>query len=192
LLGRVAAEHGVSFIDLVDELLTEAWKHKGAWEPEIRLLDRIGAAYGCFSPRSLAELDQQGKQLPDISSQFQTVSNAWRGVLGDANQANVQRFLEAEPQWQPRLIDAATDKLDAERRRQLQEQVLAALAAFTEAEPKTEEHFDLLHDKGEAAAKSTYRMEVRLAVILRLRTVLTDIAGQVYIATRATPEERAT
>src|SRR6185295_7888197 len=57
LLGHAATERNISFIEMVDELLNEAWRNKGAWEPEIRLLDRIGAAYGCFSPRSLAELE---------------------------------------------------------------------------------------------------------------------------------------
>jgi thiol-disulfide isomerase/thioredoxin len=191
LLGRAAGERGVSFADLVDELLNEAWKNKGAWEPEIRLLDRIGVAYGCFSPRSLAELDAQAQQLPDISAQFQTVSNAWRGTLADANQANVERFLKAHPEWTKRLTPEAAQTLDSAQRQLLQTEVLAALVPFTAASHDTAEHLDTLHEKGEAAAASTYRMEVRLAVILRMRTVLTDIAGQVYIATRATPEERA-
>jgi len=190
LLGRAAADSGVSFSELVDELLNEAWKNKGAWEPEIRLLDRIGAAYGCFSPRSLAELDEQAKQLPDISSQFQTVSNAWRGTLADANQANVEHFIEQQPQWKDQLAPDAAQKLSPDERRALQTNVLAALTLFTKSDRPLEQHLEVLHDKGESAAASTYRMEVRLAVILRMRTVLTDIAGQVYIATRATPEER--
>jgi thiol-disulfide isomerase/thioredoxin len=191
LLGRVAGERTVSFTELVDELLNEAWRNKGAWEPEIRLLDRIGVAYGCFSPRSLAELDEQATQLPDISNQFQTVSNAWRGALADANQANVDRFLEAHPEWRDRLAADAVQKLDTDARRALLASLLEALTRFTEADRTTADQLAVLNDKGDAAAASTYRMEVRLAVILRMRTVLTDIAGEVYIATRATPEERA-
>ena len=38
---------------------------------------------------------------------------------------------------------------------------------------------------------AAYRMDVRLAALLRLRTVLTALAGRVYVATRATPAERA-
>jgi thiol-disulfide isomerase/thioredoxin len=191
LLGRAAEAGGASFTELVDALLAEAWNDKGVWEPEIRLLDRIGTAYGCFSPRSLAELDAHAKQLPDISNQFQTVSNAWKGTLGDANQANVNRFLGAHPRWKVRLKPAAVDKLGTPARRTLQANLLAALTAFTEKDRGTAARLQVLHEKSEAAAASTYRMEVRLAVILRLRTILTDIAGQVYIATRATPAERA-
>ena len=192
VLGHAAAERGVSFTELVDELLNEAWQNKGAWEPEIRLLDRIGVAYGCFSPRSLAELDAQAKQLPDISSQFQTVSNAWKGTLADANQANVERFIEKHPEWKERLAPDAVQKLTPDARREWQTTLLTGLTPFTKSDASTERHLEALHDKGEAAAASTYRMEVRLAVILRMRTVLTDIAGQVYIAAHATPEERAT
>src|SRR5207245_9178570 len=36
-----------------------------------------------------------------------------------------------------------------------------------------------------------YRMEGRPAVVPRLRAVLSEVAGRVYLATRATPAERA-
>lgn len=190
LLGRVASERGVSFAELVDELLNEAWRNKGAWEPEIRLLDRIGVAYGCFSPRSLAELDEQAKQLPDISNQFQTVSNAWKGALADANQANVDRVLAAHPEWKDRVAAEAVQQLDPDARRALLASLLEALTRLTEADRSTADDLAVLNDKGDAATASMYRMEVRLAVILRMRAVLTEIAGQVYMATGATPEER--
>lgn len=191
LLGRAAGERGVSFVELIDTLLNEAWRDKGAWEPEIRLLDRIGVAYGCFSPCSLAELDEQAKQLPDISSQFQTVSRAWRASEGDANQAMLDRFLEAHPEWKERVSADAVPALDDAARRSVRRELLAALSQFAETDRGTADHLEILNDKGEAAAAATYRMEVRLAVVLRMRSILTSIAGQVYVATHATPAERA-
>jgi cytochrome c biogenesis protein CcmG/thiol:disulfide interchange protein DsbE len=69
--------------------------------------------------------------------------------------------------------------------------LLAALGAWTRADAKTYARLTLLNEKSEATAAPTYRMEVRLAVLLRMRAILTDLAGRVYMATRATPAERA-
>jgi hypothetical protein len=59
LLRKQALAKGKSFEAFVDELLKQAWQRKGAWEPEIRLLDGVGQAFGVFSPRSLAEIQEQ-------------------------------------------------------------------------------------------------------------------------------------
>jgi len=43
-------------VAVADSLLSEAWRNRAPWEPEIRLLDRIGDAFATFGPRSLREL----------------------------------------------------------------------------------------------------------------------------------------
>jgi thiol-disulfide isomerase/thioredoxin len=47
-----------------------------------------------------------------------------------------------------------------------------------------------LHDKADSARKLAYRMEVRLGVVLRLRSILATIAGREYLSRNGTPEER--
>src|SRR5207253_1239476 len=69
--------------------------------------------------------------------------------------------------------------------------LLAALVRFTHDDRATDERVDVLRDKGEKASAASYRTEVRLAAVLRLRAVLTSVAGRVFVATRATPAERA-
>jgi thiol-disulfide isomerase/thioredoxin len=49
----------------------------------------------------------------------------------------------------------------------------------------------VLGEKTEAASPAVYRMEVRTGAVLRMRAILTTIAGRVYLATRAAPAERA-
>src|SRR6266478_3883 len=175
----------------VDALLREAWRDKAAWEPEIRLLDRIAHAFGVFSPRSLAELDQQAKSLPDLAEQLRKNGGLWQETLGDLDDANLGRFLAAHPDWAPRIDDASLAVLGPEGRRGLAGALLAELALFFNAAGATDARLRVLGDKGESAAAAAYRMEVRLAVVLRLRGVLSEIAGRVYLATRATPAERA-
>ncbi len=191
LLERAARDAGEERAALVDALLREAWRDKAAWEPEIRLLDRIAHAFGVFSPRSLAELDQQAKSLPDLAEQLRKNGGLWQATLGDLDDANLGRFLAAHPDWAPRIDDASVAVLGPDGRRGLAGALLAELAPFTRTDGATDARLRVLGEKGESATAAAYRMEVRLAVVLRLRGVLSEIAGRVYLATRATPAERA-
>src|SRR5262249_54393943 len=116
---------------------------------------------------------------------------AWRGALGDATQANLDRFLTARPQWSERTEDVVLASYDAGARRALTGDLLAQLAPFTEEDAATEQRLRLLRRKAETAESAAYRMEVRLGALLRMRAVLTTIAGRMYLATRGTHEERS-
>jgi len=176
--------------ELVDELLLEAWRNKGAWEPEIRLLDRIGQAFGYFSPRSLSELKEQSNLLPDISQQFQSYSDAWQAALGSLAAENLERFITNKPSWEERVSSVVVATLDDDGRRALTAALLEDLAAYTRADTATAGRLDLLREKAEATKQARYRMQVRLGVVLRMEAVLTSIAGRVYVAKYATAAER--
>src|SRR5438552_2678714 len=169
LLERAARDAGEERAALVDALLREAWRDKAAWEPEIRLLDRIAHAFGVFSPRSLAELDEQAKSLPDLAGQLRKNGGLWQAALGDLDGANRGRFLAAHPDWAARVDDASLAVLGPEGRRGLAGALLADLAPFTRTDGATDVRVRVLRDKSEKASPAAYRMEVRLAVVLRLR-----------------------
>src|SRR5438128_6113598 len=103
LLERAAHDADQERAALVDALLREAWRDKAAWEPEIRLLDRIAHAFGVFSPRSLAELDEQTKSLPDLAEELHRHGELWKTTLGDLDEANLGRFLAAHKDWGERV-----------------------------------------------------------------------------------------
>ncbi len=189
LLERAAHDAGEEPPAFIDGLVREAWRDKATWEPEIRLLDRIAHAFGVFSPRSLGELEAQTKSLPDVAERLRTNGTLWKAVLGDADEANLKRFLAARPDWVQRTDAATVAVLGTGGRHGLTSALLADLGPFTSASG-TEARLRVLREKGETASAAGYRMEVRLAVILRLRTVLTEVAGRVHLATRATPAER--
>jgi thiol-disulfide isomerase/thioredoxin len=191
LLEGAASAAGSEPEALIDQLLREAWRDKPAWEPEIRLLDRIGHAFGLFSPRSLAELDEQTRRLPEASDTLKTYAAAWKVAFGDLAQVNLDRFLAGEPAWQPRLTPAALQSLQPPATRALTEELLAALAPFSQRAGGAEPRLRVLRERGDDAAAANYRMEVRLGVVLRLRALLTTIAGRQYLATRASAEERS-
>jgi hypothetical protein len=107
LLGKHALAKGTGFEAFVDSLLASAWRRKGAWETEIQLLDAVGQSFGVFSPRSLAELEEQALRLPQVGEQLDTHAKAWKVTPGDANRANLERFLSKQPAWASQVSDQA-------------------------------------------------------------------------------------
>jgi len=190
LLERAAKEKGEERTAYADQLIAEAWKNKAEWEPQIRLLDRIGQTFGIFSPRSLAELERQAEVLPVVSDRLATYSQRWRQALDALLQANLQRFLEAHPEWKKRLSGKELGKLDAAGRRRITAELLEQLAPFTHRDHATQARIDLLKKRADDAAAARYRMEVRLGVVLRMRSLLTTVAGREYLRRYGTADER--
>ncbi len=191
LLAAVAKTRKIPVDQLVDELLGEAWRDRAAWEPELRLLDRIGRAFGLFGPRSAAELADQTKRLPDVTGTLKTHAQAWKDALGDLNRAGLSRFVAARSDWKDRLTPTALQSLPASEARLMSPKLLADLGKFSQGNSETWTRLRTLHDKATTSAAVAYRMEVRLAVVLRLRALLDQIAGRTYLRTRGTPAERA-
>src|SRR5579875_3568985 len=101
------------------------------------------------------------------------------------------RFVAAHPAWRARLAPDALSALTPAARQRVTHELLAALEPFVRARPARFARLTHLHDRAERTAAAAYRMDVRLGGLLRLRAILERIAGRVYLATRATPAERA-
>ncbi|MBI3770264.1 MAG: redoxin family protein [Deltaproteobacteria bacterium] len=180
---RAAAEAaGEEPRQYADGLIATAWRQPAAFEPAIRLLDRIGQAFGSFSPRSLAELDEQARALPELSARLKTYADRWRDALESLRVENFARFLDAEPAWRPRLAATALAALNADDRRATVRTLLVALVPFTGHDPVRHARLLSLKRKADDAAAAYYRAEVRVGVVLRLRAVLMRIAGEVLLA----------
>lgn len=192
VLTQRATERGMSFNEYVDVLLAEAWQDRGAHEADIRLLDSIGHTFGSFSPRTLQELQEQALVLPDFSSRLNTYSDRWEEALEALRIQNLERFRAAHPEWTARLNLNDVKKMSDVERQQLGEQLLAEYAPFVRNNPEDMERLTALREKSDQANAAAYRAEVRLGVVLRMRAVLVDVAGQVYLKNYATPHERET
>lgn len=187
LLTAAAIEAGQALPDFADGLLAEAWKDRGRWEPEIRLLDRIGRAYGFFSPRSLTELEQHAGSLPEISKQLGTYARRWSLALDALRAENWQRFTEIYPEWRGRL-DAQISRLDPHPA--APPELLAALRGFVARDPDAHERLSALRQRADDASAASYRMAVRAGVVLRMRAVLVRVAGRVYLDRDVSGEAR--
>lgn len=192
LLAADAQRRGLTPTEVADAYINQAFKHRADWEPEIRLLDRIGTTFGMFSPRSLSELDLQTRILPQVSEQLRTYADRWNEALESLKQQNFTRFLEAHPDWKQRLSPDALGKLDLPQREKVGDELTVALGAFTASDQATNDRLQLLRERAQSAGDAAYRMEVRLGVVLRMRALLNQIAGRVYLAEHGTPAERQT
>jgi len=192
VLARAAKRDGRPQLELTDELIGQAFHNRAQWEREIRLMDRIGSTFGMFSPRSLAELEQQTTTLPQVSKQLRTYAERWNEALESLKEQNFTRFLAAHPRWRERLDPKVVEGLDQPERRDLTAKLLAELVPFTRADRKTYDRLELLKQRADSADAAAYRMEVRLGVVLRMRALLTQVAGRQYLAERASRSERST
>jgi len=191
LLERAAKAQGQTLEQLADELLREAWQDPARYEPEIRLLDRMGQSFGFASPRSLAEVDGRLERLPAVADSIGNHADAWGESLDDATRANLVRFLDANPGWSARVAPEKVRALSPDAARALGAELLAELGPHTDADVELTERITLLGERAETAGDISYRMEVREAGLLRMRTLLLRIAAQVYLATRASTAERS-
>src|SRR5262249_51357665 len=191
VLGRAATAQHTDATAFTDALLREAWTDPESFEHELRLLDRIGHAYGFAGPRSLHELDQQAGRVPDLAAQLHAQHKAWQTALDSAARANLDRFLDHDVAWKTRTQDQALPAPPPDGARELTEQLVRQLAAATRAEPDVDRRLAVLHQRTEESGAVAYRMDVRDGVRLRLRTVLTTVAGRVYLGQRGSAAERA-
>lgn len=178
LLQEYAGER--EFAEVVDELLDVAWRDRSRWEPDIRLLDRIGQTYGIFSPRSLLELQRQIELLPQVSEQLATYAERWNEALDAVRQANIDDFLKEKPEWKERLAGDKLKELKPAARTELAVELVGELAPFTRASGRLP-RMQTLRQRAEDAAAAAYRMEVRLGVVLRMYDLLVNIAGRTLL-----------
>jgi hypothetical protein len=180
-----AEARGLAFGDLVDALLVEAWQERAVWEPQIRLLDRIGEVFGTFSPRSLTELETYERELPPLIERMRTFADRWEMTLNDVKSENLDRFASDHPEWQQRLEQSSLRALDADERTALREELLSQLEPYTRGQPTLWSRIESLRSRTTRASDSRWRLEIRKAALHRMRLILVGIAGQVLLEQQA-------
>lgn len=182
ILSSLAESLSIEPDDLVDQWLQQAWQKKQDWEPEIRLLDRMGEAFGYFSPRFLSELSSHTDTLAATGNLMESYNTAWKRAQQSLNRENLDRFLSRYPDWTPRLSKAVLKPLSETQRNDLASELLTDFADYTNKDPETLGRLKLLREKAEATRKASYRAKVRLGVVLRMRIILISIAGRQYLS----------
>jgi hypothetical protein len=188
LLRRAAVDH-----DEDEESLTEQWLETARGLPdidELALVDRIARAFGLQPPHTLADVETAHGDLTSSKQRLATHREMWDTALIDMTRANYQRLMAARPRLAARFRPAALKRLRPENRRAMARELIEALSSFADENPVDRRRLDVLRDKADAAAAAVYRMEVREAVLLRMRTLLVSAAGRAYLASRGARAER--
>ena len=185
VLEREAGRRKVKLEEAVDAQLALAWKDRGRWEREIRLLDRIGEVYGMFSPRTLAELQARIDSLDALSKELDTYEDRWKVTLDDLRKENLAAFQASHPEWKDRLDEKKIPLLDPAARRKALGELIAALQEYTAAKPDVWARYQDLLSTDEDARSARYRADTRLAALLRMRTLLIRIAGEQLLGAAA-------
>jgi thiol-disulfide isomerase/thioredoxin len=184
LVAAEAAERRTDEAALVDSLLAQAWRRRAAWEPEIRMLDRIGAAFGTFSPRRLSEIAPRERELEAAAKQISSAAERWKAALGDLQEAVIADFRAAQPDWRARLEPAALDALGAEGQAALLDELLPPLLEHARRRPELWTKLETFRSHAARGAEARWRMDVRKAALQRTRTILVGIAGRVLVGPR--------
>jgi len=190
LLAGIARARGVAIDAVVDELLEQAWADELHYRPAFDEIDRLGRAYGSFGPRSLAELEQRSRHLPELRDELDDSAGRWRTALQELKRENFAHFLDASPDWREVAVPDFLDGFEPEEKAETLELLLADVHEFTATDTDRSRRLGLLRVMAREAAAASYRMEVRLGATLRMRMLLTRIAGQVYVDRVGTTAER--
>lgn len=182
ILNTRAESLGIEMDDLVDQLLRDAWQEKEAWESEIRLMDQMGETFGYFSPRFLSELASHSGSLSAVSKQLKDYQTAWSSAQRSLNRENLDRFLERNPDWVPKLAADTLKSLSESQKSDLTRELLVELAEYTKKDIATSSRLKLLREKTEATREASYRAQVREGIVLRMRTMLVSIAARHYLS----------
>jgi hypothetical protein len=163
IVSAEAAARGMDADTLTDALLAEAWRHRSSWEPEIRLLDRIGDAFGTLSPRSLAEVRAGEAELAPLAEKMKTYADRWKAALVDVKEAALVSFLRKQPEWRPRLETRALEGLSWEDRSAVVAALLPALLEYARTRPEVGPRLERLRDYAVRGSEAQWRLEVRQA-----------------------------
>ena len=188
LLRDVAQARGEDEVVVVDEFLAQAWQRPELYESSIRELDRVGAAFGVASPRSLAELQQRMQILPEVREPLDKRAEAWDNVRADAGAAVMARFGKAYPDLDARL--ASKQRLSRAQARALQSEFDAVFPSWFE-EDGSADRLQTLVARSRVARAISSRMVVREAALLRMEFLLASIAGAEYLRAAGSEEEKA-
>lgn len=182
LLREEAGRRGIPLSRLVDSLLAQEGRQPAVnWEPQIRLLDSIGNTFGAFSPRRLAELQELEESLPDLSEQANTYAERWEFALNSVREENLASFLKANPGWRRPLDAKALKGASAEVRESLRSSLLAEVQEHAKSQPDVWLRLSNLRELVEQSSQARWRLEVRRAAVLRLRSALIGIAGRALL-----------
>ena len=163
-----------------DSFLREALP-TGAYAHEQALAEHIASRFGVTRPASLVALEDELGRLFAFLDTVDGEARVWETALADLNQANLDGFLASHPDWRPRLGHQILRALPPAERRARAVELLGELFTFLAADAERLAQANRLVTGLGTADEIAYRTEIRVAALLRIRFLLTSIAGREWL-----------
>jgi hypothetical protein len=188
VLLQAARDGGEDESKFVDDLLAKAWKEPEASRERNRI-DRLIGEFGLPALRdpALTEINQRVEELGKFLDRMDAHNKVWSAALADLNQVHLDAFLAAHPDFSTRLALPKLRKLKPKDRRALAADLLQMLVPWAESDAKQLPRLEKLIDAVASIDEITYRTEVRMAALLRIRAILLDVAGRFHV--RSQPKQ---
>lgn len=100
----------------------------------------------------------------------------------DLKEAALLEFLAERPEWKERLSARAPGKGSEEARSALLDELLPELGQHVRSQPEIWERLQRLRDNAQRSSQAKWRLDVRRAALLRMRSVLLHIAARTLLA----------
>lgn len=191
LLHAHAARFGLAYEEFADSLLEKAWLDEAFFGPTFARIDELAKRFGATAPRTFQDLSARTKAMPGLRDELRSYARRWDAAFRALKEANLARFLDAHPRWNERLRTGGLGSSTNAEHPRLPRSFLRALARFTHNDTRTRARLRTLRSMAHEAERGAYRMEVRLAVALRMREMLGRVAGEVFLDDYGTQAERA-
>jgi thiol-disulfide isomerase/thioredoxin len=173
---------------LADALLAEAAGDSEDGQEDRRLLEEMATAYGLPPTPTLAQVARLKAQIAEALSDIDKFRAGWAAALATASEANLEAFLTAKPTWRARLEPAGGASKAAPPPWEVVEELGKEAASFTEGrEPRRRQRLQTLRARTREAEQLKLDLEVRMAALLRIETLLYRLAGETYL--RARPQD---
>jgi thiol-disulfide isomerase/thioredoxin len=191
---KAAADRGVSVDALVDELAGEAL---AADAEQAQLIEHVARSFaiplvgGPSGAAEKATLAGETRHLQELRDRLNDSADTWTAALGELTQATLDGFLAAHGDWAPRVVPRRLGGLSLGILEAVQNGFVGELRAFAEEKPGLIDRLRFGHNRVLITRNAAFRSEVRAAALLRLRTMLVSLVGQVILARDASPDRRA-
>jgi thiol-disulfide isomerase/thioredoxin len=188
LLVQEAKKQQTEVRELTESLLEEAWEADGEFVEQQEIIELLALRAGIEPPRSPRDLDGRIEDLRRHQRQSETNEDRWEDVSAEIKKRHISRFTAQNTKWRARNLkvllenhemSTATEADMEESRLQLQEKLIADFKSYLEDNPQAKEQLYTFNDKQRSAAEIALRMQARKGAILRLRTILLSIAGEI-------------
>lgn len=182
-LKEEAQARKTSVDELADELLSIAWRSPERFARQSVRLDQMAAAYEMHSPRTLSSVSGSLRRTKAFMKRADAIEKLWDRAYEDLVRANFEAFMasDAGAPWVSRLESAKLRELKAGGKEQVLRRLVPEVHRFARERGRAWQRLTASREQRVEVTELAYRMDIREAVLLRMRHVLMRVAGEVLL-----------